>query len=163
MFLILISVKRLSEPHGLVWPDELGELKNSFTSSGREPFYHSASTNYASMSEAVEHLIPFLAKSLHCTAVAKQALGDGRDPSSEDRGDRRMKRQVQKQTGPWTSNVLCCCRTVTCDALAATTVRRKKNKLSGLGPRANYTDRATAACRRSECQLLQIEGATWPA
>jgi hypothetical protein len=27
-------------------------------------------------------------------------------------------------------------------------------------PRANYTDRATAACRRSDCQLLQIEGAT---
>jgi hypothetical protein len=24
-----------------------------------------------------------------------------------------------------------------------------KNKLSGLSPRANYTDRATAACRRS--------------
>jgi hypothetical protein len=28
-------------------------------------------------------------------------------------------------------------------------------------PRANYTDRATAACRRSNCQLLRIEGATW--
>jgi hypothetical protein len=27
----------------------------------------------------------------------------------------------------------------------------KKNKLHGLSPRANYTDRATAACRRSEC------------
>jgi hypothetical protein len=25
-------------------------------------------------------------------------------------------------------------------------------------PRANYTDRATAACRRSDCQLLRIEG-----
>jgi hypothetical protein len=33
----------------------------------------------------------------------------------------------------------------------------------GLSPRANYTDRATAACRRSECQLLRIEGATWSA
>jgi hypothetical protein len=40
----------------------------------------------------------------------------------------------------------------------------KKNfKLHGLSPRANYTDRATAACRRSDCQLLQIEGATWSA
>jgi hypothetical protein len=36
----------------------------------------------------------------------------------------------------------------------------KKTKLHGLSPRANYTDRATAACRRSDCQLLRIEGAT---
>jgi hypothetical protein len=27
-----------------------------------------------------------------------------------------------------------------------------------MSPRANYTDRKTAACRRSDCQLLQIEG-----
>jgi hypothetical protein len=35
--------------------------------------------------------------------------------------------------------------------------------LHGLSPRANYTDRATAACRRSDCRLLRIEGATWSA
>jgi hypothetical protein len=35
-----------------------------------------------------------------------------------------------------------------------------KLKLHGLSPRANYTGRATAACRRSDCQLLRIEGAT---
>jgi hypothetical protein len=29
-----------------------------------------------------------------------------------------------------------------------------KTKLHGLSPRANYIDRATAACRRSDCQLL---------
>jgi hypothetical protein len=34
-------------------------------------------------------------------------------------------------------------------------------QLHGLSPRANYADRATAACRRSDCQLLRIEGATW--
>jgi hypothetical protein len=28
---------------------------------------------------------------------------------------------------------------------------KKKTKLHGLSPRANYTDRATAACRRSDC------------
>jgi hypothetical protein len=39
----------------------------------------------------------------------------------------------------------------------------KKNKLHGLSPRANYTDRATAACRRSGCQLLRTKGATWSA
>jgi hypothetical protein len=33
-----------------------------------------------------------------------------------------------------------------------------KKKLRGLSRRANYTDRATAACRRSQCQLLGIEG-----
>jgi hypothetical protein len=36
----------------------------------------------------------------------------------------------------------------------------KTNKLHGLSPQANYTDQATAACRRSDCQLLRIEGAT---
>jgi hypothetical protein len=35
--------------------------------------------------------------------------------------------------------------------------------LHGLSPRANYTDRATAACRRSDCQLFRIKGATWSA
>jgi hypothetical protein len=34
----------------------------------------------------------------------------------------------------------------------------KKTKLHGLSPRTNYTDRATAACRRSDCQLVRIEG-----
>jgi hypothetical protein len=40
---------------------------------------------------------------------------------------------------------------------------KKKIKLHGLSPRANYTDRATAACWRSDCQLVRIEGATWSA
>jgi hypothetical protein len=30
-------------------------------------------------------------------------------------------------------------------------------------PQANYTDRATAACRRSQCQLLRIEVVAWSA
>jgi hypothetical protein len=37
---------------------------------------------------------------------------------------------------------------------------KQNNELHGLSPRANYTDRATAACRRSDCQLLRIKGAT---
>jgi hypothetical protein len=41
--------------------------------------------------------------------------------------------------------------------------KEKKTKLHGLSPRANYTVRATAACRRSDCQRLRIEGATWSA
>jgi hypothetical protein len=40
-------------------------------------------------------------------------------------------------------------------------IARGKKKLHGRSPRANYTDRATAACRRSDCQLLRTEGATW--
>jgi hypothetical protein len=40
---------------------------------------------------------------------------------------------------------------------------KTKTKLHGLSPRANYTDRATAACRRSDCQRLRIESATWSA
>jgi hypothetical protein len=36
--------------------------------------------------------------------------------------------------------------------------QQKQNKLHGLSPRANYTDRATAACRRSDWQLLRTEG-----
>jgi hypothetical protein len=42
-------------------------------------------------------------------------------------------------------------------------VLHKKTKLYGLSPRANYTDRATAACRRSNCQCFRLEGATWSA
>jgi hypothetical protein len=42
-------------------------------------------------------------------------------------------------------------------------IQTKQNKLHGLSPRANYTDRATAASRRSDCQLLRIKGATWSA
>jgi hypothetical protein len=38
-----------------------------------------------------------------------------------------------------------------------------EGELHGLSPRVNYTDRATAACRRSDCQLVRIEGATWSA
>jgi hypothetical protein len=36
-------------------------------------------------------------------------------------------------------------------------------KLHGLSLQANYTDRATAASRRSDCQLLRVEGVTWSA
>jgi hypothetical protein len=38
-----------------------------------------------------------------------------------------------------------------------------QKNLHGLSPRANYTDRATTACRRSDCQLLRIKDATWSA
>jgi hypothetical protein len=41
--------------------------------------------------------------------------------------------------------------------------RMVTNKLHGLSPRANYTDRATAASRQSGCRLLRIKGATWSA
>jgi hypothetical protein len=36
-------------------------------------------------------------------------------------------------------------------------------KLRGFSPQANYTDRATAAFRRSWCQLLRLEGVAWSA
>jgi hypothetical protein len=42
-------------------------------------------------------------------------------------------------------------------------INKQTNKLHGLSPRANYADRATAASRRSDCQLLLIKGATWSA
>jgi hypothetical protein len=48
-----------------------------------------------------------------------------------------------------------------CQGVVRSILKLKKTKLHGLSPRANYTDRATAACRRSDCQLLRIEGATW--
>jgi hypothetical protein len=47
--------------------------------------------------------------------------------------------------------------------MKAETCRDHKKKLHGLSPRAKYTDRATAASWRSDCQLLRIEGATWSA
>jgi hypothetical protein len=33
-----------------------------------------------------------------------------------------------------------------------------KKKLHGLSPRANYTDRATTTCQRSDCQLIADRG-----
>jgi hypothetical protein len=39
----------------------------------------------------------------------------------------------------------------------------KKTKLCGLSLQANYTDWATAACRRSYCQLLRVDGVVWSA
>jgi hypothetical protein len=42
-------------------------------------------------------------------------------------------------------------------------ITKSKTRLHGLSSRANYNDRATAPCRRSNCQLLLIEGATWSA
>jgi hypothetical protein len=38
-----------------------------------------------------------------------------------------------------------------------------KKKLCGRSPQANYTDRATAACRQSYYQTLRIEGVAWAA
>jgi hypothetical protein len=40
---------------------------------------------------------------------------------------------------------------------------RKTKQLRGLSPQANYTDRATATCGRSQCKLLRIKGVTWSA
>jgi hypothetical protein len=38
----------------------------------------------------------------------------------------------------------------------------QKNILCGFfSPQANYTDRATAACQRGECQFLGIESVAW--
>jgi hypothetical protein len=54
-----------------------------------------------------------------------------------------------------------CVRLGSADAMLP--VRYGEKKLQGLSPRANYTDRATAACRRRDCQLVRIEGATWSA
>jgi hypothetical protein len=39
--------------------------------------------------------------------------------------------------------------------------KKKKNKLRCRSPQVNYTDRATAACWRSECQPFQVEGVVW--
>jgi hypothetical protein len=38
-----------------------------------------------------------------------------------------------------------------------------RKMLHGLSPRTNYTDRAAAAFRRSDCQVLRIEGTMWSA
>jgi hypothetical protein len=47
-----------------------------------------------------------------------------------------------------------------CDFTLAIFSVKTRTKPHGLSPRANYTDRATVACRRSWCQLLRMEGAT---
>jgi hypothetical protein len=42
-------------------------------------------------------------------------------------------------------------------------LRNNIKNLRGLSPRVNYTDRENTACRRSLCQLVRIESATWSA
>jgi hypothetical protein len=37
------------------------------------------------------------------------------------------------------------------------------SKLHAFSPQVNYTDQATATCRRSLCQFLRIEGVAWSA
>jgi hypothetical protein len=46
--------------------------------------------------------------------------------------------------------------------LVQTSKEQKKKKLNGRSPQANYSDRATAACRRSRQPLL-VEGVAWSA
>jgi hypothetical protein len=41
-------------------------------------------------------------------------------------------------------------------AIGPSVFPRLKKKLNGLSPRANYTDRATTACRRSECHVVSV-------
>jgi hypothetical protein len=43
-----------------------------------------------------------------------------------------------------------------------TPLKKKKNKLRGRSPQANYTERATAACRRNR-KPLRVEGVVWSA
>jgi hypothetical protein len=45
--------------------------------------------------------------------------------------------------------------------LAQETKLKKKLNSVAFSPQANYTDRATAACWRSYCQLLRIEDVAW--
>jgi hypothetical protein len=51
-------------------------------------------------------------------------------------------------------------RQLVCYPFPATLVLHHTNKkiLHGLSPRENYTERATAACRRSDCQLFADRG-----
>jgi hypothetical protein len=54
--------------------------------------------------------------------------------------------------------VVFCSVKIACDFLTIKQKYEQKSKLCGLSPRVNYTDRTTATCRRSWCQLLRIEG-----
>jgi hypothetical protein len=83
----------------------------------------------------VRHLIPKLSSSQEaatCAATQKRPSIEGSLPCSQE-----------PSTGP-------------CLLGPYYSVFIKKN-LRGLSPRGNYTDWATAACRRSDCQLLRIE------
>jgi hypothetical protein len=50
-----------------------------------------------------------------------------------------------------------------CVCLCVYLSKTKKLNSVAFSPQTNYTDRATAACRRSYCQLLRIEGVAWSA
>jgi hypothetical protein len=69
----------------------------------------------------------------------------------------------REQLRRWTTARKCIRQTVKVLLCSSSSGVYSNNKLRDLSPRANYTGGATAACRRSECQLLRIEGATWSA
>jgi hypothetical protein len=52
-----------------------------------------------------------------------------------------LRKSVARNSGHWTTEAV------------YFLLHKTKKKLHGLSPRANYTDRATTACRRSDCQL----------
>jgi hypothetical protein len=72
-----------------------------------------------------------------------------------------FRRNTQLFSGSYlttTDPLLLCYRSYFVYGLADTASVYQNKKLHGLSPRANYTDRATAACRRSDCQLLRDKG-----
>jgi hypothetical protein len=56
-----------------------------------------------------------------------------------------------------------CCRRIETKREKISTEKRKKKKLRGFGPLANYADRATAACWRSSANFLRIGDVAWSA
>jgi hypothetical protein len=74
-----------------------------------------------------------------------------------------------RKSGSWTwqrgrNSALTCKTTTTTSATTTTTTTElKKTKLRGHSQQANYTGRETAACRRSCCQPLRVEGVAWSA
>jgi hypothetical protein len=65
------------------------------------------------------------------------------------------------------SETLCSLEFQTTDKSPKTQLSQVTNylvkELRDFSPQENYTVRATAACRRSECQLLWTEGVVWVA
>jgi hypothetical protein len=95
--------------------------------------------------------LTFLASTIRCKAAMKWRSGPC---SMRERGREKDKTFCLKT---WRENSFGRPRRTGRNKNNSRKICGKKN-FHGLSPRANYTDRATAACRRSDCQLFADRG-----
>jgi hypothetical protein len=133
-----------------VWPRSSWRLSSSPLHRGRWPRHVPASSNFTLSARHSSHTRA-LASTCNCAAHIHVTLHWHRA-----RPMNLVYNYTVAGAVPCDPFVVPFCRYYSCHIRPTA-----KTKLHGLSPRTNYTDLATAACRRTYCQLLSIEVVTW--